>query len=87
MDRVSCGPVSALRFGLLHQAAESFLSVDWLDSSAFQIVIAPIKYFPRNGQLIKQADYGVFHQLVASASGVPRHLLKPRPTLQIAELR
>jgi hypothetical protein len=57
---------------------EYFIAGDEFNPAAFQIVVAPIKRFPRKGDFVKEIGHDVLHQLVTPASGVSRHLFKLR---------
>jgi hypothetical protein len=57
---------------------EYFIAGDGSNPAAFQIVVAPIERLPRDGEFVKEIGHDVFHEFVAPASGVSRHLLKLR---------
>jgi hypothetical protein len=57
---------------------EYFFARDEFNPSAFQIVVAPIKRFPRTGDFVKEIGHDVLHQFVTPASGISSHLFKLR---------
>jgi hypothetical protein len=60
------------------QPGKYFVAWDGFKPAAFLIVIAAIERFPREGEILKEICHHVFHQLIAPAACVSRHLLKFR---------
>jgi len=55
---------------------EHFSAWSWLNPAALQIVVTAIERLPRQSKFFKEIRHDVFHELVTSASGVSRHLVK-----------
>lgn len=52
---------------------EHFIAGDEFNPAAFQIVVAPIKRFPRKGDFVEEISHDILHQLITPASSVSRH--------------
>jgi hypothetical protein len=56
--------------------SEYFIARNGLNSAAFKIVVAPVKRFPRSGDIVEEIGNHIFHQFVARTAAFAGHLVK-----------